>query len=152
MANITSPSAGVRIPLAQIGSCRKIVRFCHECSSTIWQVLRIIGRSKIAQRAHLNSKKKSVVPEDFICTLKSASGATKGLEPQKVNIIAYVKLLLGRFLAWFLTMTFQKSWKKAMYSIKAALSDVPNGAYFLRFQPFIINWPINHFLSIFLEL
>jgi hypothetical protein len=52
--------------------------------------LRIIARSKIAQRAHLNSKKQSVVPEDFICTLKSASGATKGLEPQKVNITDFM--------------------------------------------------------------
>jgi hypothetical protein len=60
--------------------------------------LRIIGCSKIFQRALLNSKK-YVIPAGFYCTFKSASGATKGLEPQKVNITDYVKLRLGRFLA-----------------------------------------------------
>ena len=70
--------------------------------------LRIIGCSKIAREHTLIQKKQSVVPEDFICTLKSASGATKGLEPQKVNIIAYVKLRLGRFLSVIFDHDFSK--------------------------------------------
>ena len=85
-----------------------------------------------------------MIPAGFYCTFKSASGATKGLPPQKVNIKSYVKLSLGRFLAWFMTMFIQKSWQKTM-SDKAALSDVPNGSYFLRWKPpestfWICNW------------
>jgi hypothetical protein len=75
--------------------------------------LRIIGCSKIFQRAPLNSKKQSVVPAGFYCTFKSVSGATKGLEPQKVNIIAYVKLRLGRFLSMIFDYDLSKIMTKS---------------------------------------
>ena len=46
----------------------KTVRFCHEWFSTIWLVLTEIGRSKILQRALLNSKKSICDP----CKILSA--------------------------------------------------------------------------------